>query len=278
MTPDEFQDVARFVKRRSGIALGPTKRVLATSKLKPVVARFGFKAVSNLVRELGAPGEALARDVIAALTTNETSFFRDPAVFEHFRSQIFPALFRARTKTRRVRIWCAAAATGQEAYSLAMIVEEFRPLLQDWTIEILASDIAADAIARAREGRYDQREAERGLPREMLVKYFRRQGCDWRIDKLIRSRVAFGVRNLIEPFADLGTFDAIFCRNVLIYFDAATKQSVLESLDAALAADGHLVLGSAETLMGFGTALEPVDGARGIYVKARPAMRRLATG
>jgi chemotaxis protein methyltransferase CheR len=275
MSPDEFHQVAAFMNRRSGIALSPGKRVLAASKLKPVAARFGFKAVPHLVRELAEAGPALARDVVSALTTNETSFFRDAAVFEHFRKQIFPALFHARNASRRVRIWCAAASTGQEPYSLAMIIEEFRPLLTGWTVEILASDIAGDAIARAREGRYDAHEMERGLPLAMQAKYFRREGAGWRIDKTVRGRVAFGIRNLIEPFADLGTFDAIFCRNALIYFDAAAKRDVLTRLQAVLAPDGHLVLGSAETLLGFGTAFSPVKGATGIYAR-REGARRLA--
>jgi chemotaxis protein methyltransferase CheR len=145
-------------------------------------------------------------------------------------------------------------------------------------VEILASDIATDAILRAREGRYDAHEVERGLPRDMLVKHFRRDEGDWLVDKHLRARVSFGIRNLIEPFADLGTFDVIFCRNVLIYFDAATKQNVLDRLHASLAGDGYLVLGSAETLMGFGTAFEPANGVWGVYAKGRPAVRRLAAG
>ena len=212
------------------------------------------------------------------MTTNETSFFRDKAVFEHFRHHIFPPLLLARLKTRRVRIWCAAASTGQEAYSVAMLIEEFRPLLKGWAVEILASDIAADAIARARDGVYDAHEAARGLSREMLMRHFCRDNDGWRVDKQLRSRVSFGVRNLVEPFADLGAFDVIFCRNVLIHFDDLAKRDVLKRLQGALAADGHLVLGANETLMGFGNAFAAVDGVRGVYVRTRPAMRRLAAG
>jgi chemotaxis protein methyltransferase CheR len=277
VTPEAFNALARFVKRRSGISLPPAKRALAARKLEPVVARFGFKATADLVDELAAPSTALARDVIAAMTTNDTSFFRDRAVFDHFRKEIFPALLNARADARRVRIWCAAASTGQEAYSLAMIVDEFHAVLKGWTVEILASDIAADAIARARDGRYGPHEVERGLSRDMLIKHFRPDNGDWRVDKALRGRVAFGVRNLSEPFADLGTFDLILCRNVLIYFDAPTKQGVLNRLHSALASDGYLVLGSAETLLGFGGAFEPA-GVKGIFANARPSLRRLAAG
>jgi len=278
MSPDEFHQLARFLKRRAGIMLGDGKRALAASKLNPVVARFGFKTIGDLIHELGSPGDALARDVIDALTTNETFFFRDKAVFDYFRCQIFPPLLHARLAQRRVRIWCAAASTGQEPYSVAMIVDEFRPLLKGWTIEILATDIAANAIARARNGMYGAGEVERGLPREMLIKHFRRDGEGWRLDPSLRRRVTFARRNLIEPFHDLGIFDVIFCRNLLIFFDTATKQNVLGRLQASLADDGHLILGSAETLMGFGAALEPASIARGIYAKARYVQRRLAAG
>ncbi len=275
MTPETFDALAGFVTRRSGIALNPAKRALAARKLEPVVARFGFQAVTDLVRELAAPGEALARDVVGALTTNETSFFRDPASFAYFRDAIFPTLMAARPVTNKLRIWCAAASTGQEAYSLAMLADAACTPFKDRTVEILASDIAADAITRAREGRYSNDELARGLTPELLSKYFRRDGDGWHVDKALRARVSFGVRNLIDPFVDLGTFDAVLCRNVLIYFDAATKQSVLERLHAALAPDGYLMLGSAETLMGFHAGFRPA-GVAGVFVKGRAPARRAA--
>jgi chemotaxis protein methyltransferase CheR len=276
MTPEAFDALAAFVRRRSGISLPPAKQPLASRKLKPVVARFGFRSAADLVTGLAAGGDALARDVIEALTTNDTSFFRDRAVFDHFRKEMFPALLNARASSRRVRIWCAAASTGQEAYSIAMIVDEFHAVLKGWSVEILASDIAPHAIRRARDGLYDAHEIERGLSRDMLVKHFRPEGDGWRVDKALRGRVSFGVRNLIAPFADLGTFDVILCRNVLIYFDAATKQAVLNRLHAALAPDGYLLLGSAETLMGFG-GFES-GAVRGVYARSGAPLRRLAAG
>jgi chemotaxis protein methyltransferase CheR len=276
MTPEEFAIVAAFLKRRAGIALGAEKRALATRRLEGVATRFGFLSVGALARELAAPTQVLARDAVEALTTNDTAFFRDRAVFDHFRQAMFPALLNARANPRRIRIWCAAASTGQEAYSLAMIVDEFHTVLAGWTVEILASDIAGHAVGRAREGLYDAREIERGLPRDMLIKHFRPEGDGWRVDKALRSRVAFGVRNLIEPFADLGTFDVILCRNVLIYFDAAAKQTVLTRLQGALAPDGYLVVGAAETLIGTGVAFERT-GIRGVFTPSRRS-HRLATG
>jgi chemotaxis protein methyltransferase CheR len=275
MTPHEFHALAQFVRGRAGIALDPAKRAMAAGKLRPVVARFGFRDVSELIREMPRAGAALGRDVVAALTTNETSFFRDRAVFDHIRREVFPALLGARAHTRRLRIWCNAVSTGQEAYSIAMIADEFHCVLRGWTVEILASDIAPDAILRAREGRYDAHEIARGLSRDMLVKHFRPGDGDWRVDKSLRARVSFGVRNLVEPFADLGVFDLILCRNVLIYFDAATKEGVLHRLSAALAPDGFLVLGAAETMLGFGGAFAP-QAVRGVYARARGTMRRRA--
>jgi chemotaxis protein methyltransferase CheR len=251
VTPDDFRALARFVKRRSGIVLGADKRALAASKLKQVTARFGFKSVSELIRELDAPGEALARDVVAALTTNETSFFRDPPVFQHLRAHILPALRRTRGPTRRIRIWCAAAATGQEPYSVAMLCDELAVQAHGCAVEIVASDIAPDAIARARDGLYAAEEIGRGLPDDMRDRYFRRHGNQFEAERVLRDAVRFEVRNLMLPFADLGAFDIIFCRNVLIYFDPPTKQNVLDRMRAALAPDGYLLLGSAETLLGF---------------------------
>src|SRR5262249_9556594 len=152
---------------------------------------------------------------IGALTTNETSFFRDPAIFDYFARHILPPLFHATRAVRRVRIWSAASSTGQEPYSIAMLVEDARAQTKGWIVEILGSDIAPDASARARAALYDDAEINRGVPAPVLERHFHRQGKEWRLDKAVRARVSFGLRNLIEPFADLGTFDIIFCRNVL---------------------------------------------------------------
>lgn len=271
LSRDEFHAIADFIRRRAGIVL--CKRELAGRKLKPVASRFGFRRGSELVRELRAPSEALSREVIAALTTNETSFFRDRKVFEHLRRNTLPRLLHARREEQRIRIWCAASSTGQEAYSVAMLVDEFRVPLADWKVEILGTDISEPALARAREGHYSAAEIERGLTRELFQKHFEKDRDGWRIAKDMREAVTFTTRNLIEPFAYLGTFDVILCRNALIYFAPETKQQVLARLGAQLAPDGFLVLGAAETIAGFLTPFEPVSGVAGVYNQAPAAVR-----
>ena len=208
------------------------------------------------------------------MTTNETSFFRDKVPFDQFRDVMLPALSAARRDDSRLRIWCSAASSGQEPYSLAMIIEA-TAYLAGWTIDLLASDINAEMIERAKEGLYSQFEVLRGLPIQMLARHFHHEGGEWRLSSSIRSRVQFEVFNLLDSFEPLGQFDVIFCRNVLIYFDQQTKHDVLGRLADALAPDGYLVLGAAETVrwVGQGTAA-PGQRARHLCEVRRSATAR----
>jgi len=275
LTAPDYAFLADFLRRRSGLSITSEKAYLIESRLKPIASRLGFTNASELVRGLRTADESLSRVVIDAMTTNDTSFFRDKAPFDQFQNVMLPALLSARREEARLRIWCSAASSGQEPYSLAMVLDAAR--LDGWTIDLVASDINAEMIERAREGLYSQFEVLRGLPIQMLARHFHNDGGEWRLSSSTRRRVQFHVFNLLDSFEQLGLFDVIFCRNVLMYFDQATKHDVLGRLENALAPDGYLVLGSAETVLGSGKGLEPLVSTRGIYVKAR-AQSRVAAG
>jgi chemotaxis protein methyltransferase CheR len=262
----DYEYFRKFLRERSGLVLSADKHYLLESRLLPVARRAGLASLAELVHRLrGNDCEALAAEVVEAMTTNESFFFRDKIPFEHFRDTIIPRLIAARNHRRRIRIWCAAASTGQEPYSLAMSIKEMGDRLSGWQIEIIATDISSEALRRARSGIYSQFEVQRGLPIMLLLKYFKQIGENWQIGPDIRAMVQFRVLNLISDFSRLGMFDLVFCRNVLIYFDQPTKISVLDRLAQNLDRDGYLVLGAAETVVGLTDSLKPVPDCRGLY-------------
>ena len=252
MGGEDFQCLAGLMKRACGIVLTPARAEQAKGRLKRLAERHGFPNVASLVAALRSGEEKLASAVIEAMTIRDTSFFRDQAVFKTLRNVELPRLHRARSPQRRLSLWSAACGTGQEPYSLAMLLADM-PQFEGWDIEILATDVSADAIAQARTGLYSQAEMQRGLPGAKL-EHFRREGSAWRVDFAIQSSVRFEVSNLLDGFAERGPFDVILCRNVLMYFDAATKADVLDRLSRVLACDGYLLLGSAETTLGTAAA------------------------
>src|SRR3984893_17104792 len=193
---------------------------------------------------------ALVTQVVEAMTTNETFFFRDKLPFDHFRDSIMPEILKARASRRSLRIWCAAGSTGQEPYSLAMCLKEMNAATSGWRIEILATDLSQEVLEKSKAGIYRQLEVQRGLPIQLLVKYFKQIGELWHIDPDIRAMVQHRQLNLLHDFSQLGAFDVIFCRNVLIYFDQETKSNIFRRLAKALEPDGFLVLGAAETVVG----------------------------
>jgi chemotaxis protein methyltransferase CheR len=245
----EFAYLAALLRQRSGLSLTSQKREFVTRRLQPLAERHGFSEWRALVEELRRGNEKLELAVVETLTTRDTGFFRDPKDFAAFRDSTLPKLMEARRASRRLWIWCAGSASGQEPYSIAMILDDLH-LFESWDIEILATDLSEEAISRGRLGRYSQAEVQRGLSPQMLAKYVRQDSHEWRIDDALRRRVQFRVHNLLHPFSHLGTFDVIFCRNVLMYFDFSTKEDVARRLCERLAADGHLVLGAAESLEG----------------------------
>lgn len=270
MTPAEFWNLAELVRRRSGLVLTPDKIRFAESKLAPILSRFGFRKSAELHEELAHPREELAQAVAEAMTVNDSSFFRDRVPFDHFRDAILPRLIEARAQQRRLRIWCSAIANGQEAYSLAMMLDEAGLTADDWKIELIATDFSAEAVARARAGVYSQYEVQRGLPIQLLVKYFTQEGENWRVIDRLRHAITFRTFNLLDHFGWLGMLDVVFCRNVLMYFDEHTKADVVHKISDALAADGFLVLGDTVGSVKLKPFFEQSQ-TRGIYVRPRAA-------
>ena len=266
MTPQSFEVFASVLRAGSGLAIGPDKGYLLETRLASLLRRESLSGLDALAERLRSPREAeLAREVVEAMTTNESFFFRDGKPFTHVRTQALPRLHAARPAGARMRIWSAAASTGQEAYSLAMLVTEARPWLGGREVEILGTDIAREALSRAREGTYTQFEIQRGLPMQMLVKYFRKDGNQWRIVDTIRNMASFREWNLLQDLRPLGQFDVVFCRNVLIYFDQVTKARVLDAVARQLAPDGLLYLGGAETVLGITDRFAPSGSEHGVY-------------
>ncbi|SCY04924.1 CheR family methyltransferase [Microvirga guangxiensis] len=272
MTELEFEALRAFLKARSGLALSTDKRYLVESRLAPVCTRFKIENLSILVREIkSGRSRALEDATIEAMTTNETFFFRDKAPFDLFQDVLLPRFIKERAASRRLRIWCAAASSGQEPYSLAMILKEASARMPGWQIDIVATDISNDVLEKARAGIYNQFEVQRGLPVRLLVKYFAQKGEQWQIAPEIRSMVDFRYLNLIEDFSRLGQFDIVYCRNVLIYFDIQMKANVLRRIAQQMAPDGSLVLGASETILGITEALTLDPAYRGLYAKSGTA-------
>ncbi|MEH3147016.1 MAG: protein-glutamate O-methyltransferase CheR [Methylobacterium frigidaeris] len=272
MTETEFEFLRVFLKQRSGLALTAEKHYLLESRLLPVCRRFKLNGLGDLVTALRTAREgAVERAVVEAMTTNETFFFRDRAPFDLFRDVLLPQALAARAPQRRLRIWCAAASSGQEPYSLAMLLAEAAPRLAGWRVEIVATDLSTEVLEKARLGLYNQFEIQRGLPVQLMLKHFEQVGEMWRISSALRQMVDFRPLNLLQPFEHLGSFDIIYCRNVLIYFDTATKADVLRRIADLLAPDGAVLLGAAETVIGITEALTPDPENRGLYRLGRPA-------
>lgn len=250
-TAESYRYLQDLVYRRSAIVIDETKEYLVESRLVPIAQKEGLHSVEELVQRMRSkPSTVLVTQVVEAMTTNETSFFRDVHPFETLKNFLVPTLTKERaTTTRKLRIWCAAASTGQEPYSIAMLIREHFPLLAGWDVQIIATDINATVLARAREATYRQFEVNRGLPATYLVKYFERVGTDWRLKPSIVDMVSFRELNLLETWPFHEKQDIVFMRNVLIYFDVQTKRGILSRVRQILAQDGSLVLGGAETTM-----------------------------
>jgi chemotaxis protein methyltransferase CheR len=267
MNRDDFDMICRLLRQRSGLVLSPDKAYLMESRLLPVARKWklagGFEDLVKSIRT--KPDEALIRDVVEAMTTNESFFFRDIKPFDQFKELVLPAMLKNRTGQRRLRIWSAACSSGQEPYSLAMILSEMAAQLAGWTIEIVATDLSSEILGRAKEGVYSQFEVQRGLPVTLLVKYFVQSGDRWQISPKIRSMVDYREFNLLTDPTVLGRFDVVYCRNVLIYFDQETKAKVLDRVANLMPEDGFLFLGGAETVLGLTERFKLINGQRGVY-------------
>lgn len=279
ITQTEFDVVRTLIRAEAGIVLEQGKEYLVEARLSPLARREGLGSTSALIAKLGPIRGDLHTKVVEAMTTNETIFFRDIEPFEVLRKDVLPAIMDARRSTRRLQIWCGASSTGQEPYSIAMTLLEI-PELASWTIDILATDISTEVLARARSGRYSQLEVNRGLPAPYLVKHFEKQGLEWQISQRLRGMVRFEFLNLMKPLPPMASPDIVFLRNVLIYFDPADKSAILTRIRNVMRPDGFLFLGAAETTRNLDERFQRLPfsktGCYRITADAQPALGLLA--
>jgi len=275
VTPLDYEYLRKILKDHSGLDLSADKQYLIESRLLPLSRKSGLSGIGDLVQKMKGGSAVVTAQVVEAMTTNETFFFRDKVPFDHFRNSIMPELLRTRASRRSIRIWCAAGSTGQEPYSLAMCLKEMGAVIAGWRVEIIATDLSQEVLEKSKAGLYSQFEVQRGLPIQMLVKYFKQTGEFWQINADIRAMVQHRQLNLLHDFSQLGVFDVIFCRNVLIYFDQDTKIGIFNRLARATEPEGFLVLGAAETVVGLTETFKPAPDRRGLYrpnvVRAAPA-------
>ncbi|BCJ43134.1 chemotaxis protein CheR [Actinoplanes ianthinogenes] len=267
----EFTFVANLVRREASIVLAPGKEYLVEARLIPVARAVGAPNVNDFIADLQKrPNPQHQRKIIDALTTNETSFFRDREPFSALTDVVLPELIKSRASARKLRFWSAASSSGQEAYSLAITLQEALPA--GWSFEIQGTDISTAMVERAQKAEYSQVEVNRGLPATQLVQYFERAGAHWRVIPALRKNVSFKHMSLTAPFPPMQPFDVIFLRNVLIYFDVATKRQVLQNAAKILRPDGWLFLGAAETTIGIDDNYERVAAGRTSAYRVRNAV------
>jgi len=260
----DFTYVSTMVRSDAGLVLENGKEYLVEARLRPLIAEAGLTSVQDFILRLKTPGAgALRRRVVEAMTTNETSFFRDMHPFETLRKAILPRLIESRRDERRLNIWSAACSTGQEPYTIAMIIREYFPELSGWSCRIIATDISREVLARAQAGRFSQLEVNRGMPVQFLSRYFVRDKFDWELRKDIRAMVEFSEMNLMRTWPPMPRFDIVFLRNVLIYFDIATKRRIFDGMRRQLRHDGYLLLGNCETTLGVHDGFERQPEDRG---------------
>jgi chemotaxis protein methyltransferase CheR len=246
LSPTNYAFLRQYIQRESGIALAEDKMYLVTSRLTPILREERLGSLDELCTKLRvAPSSSLRRKVIESMTTHETLFFRDPAIFDALRTEFLPEMAKLRESTKTLRIWSAACSSGQEPYTLAMVLLEAG--FRDWNIEILGTDLSSRILERAAAGRYLQIEVNRGLPASLLVKYFMRAGLDWQLKDEVRRMVRFAPFDLRQPMRSMGLFDLVLCRNVLIYFDMEARKSILSGIASVLNPGGYLLLGASET-------------------------------
>jgi chemotaxis protein methyltransferase CheR len=272
VTPPDYEYLRRLLRDHSGLDLSADKQYLIESRLLPLARKASLAGITELVQKMKSGSASLITQVVEAMTTNETFFFRDKVPFDHFRDSIMPEILQARAGRKNIRIWCAAGSTGQEPYSLAMCLKEMSSALAGWRVEILATDLSQEVLEKSKAGIYSQFEVQRGLPIQMLVKYFKQTGEFWQVNADIRAMVQHRQLNLLHDFSQLGVFDVIFCRNVLIYFDQDTKINIFNRLVKVMEPDGFLVLGAAETVVGLTDVFKPFPDRRGLY---RPSGARV---
>lgn len=256
----DFQFVSTLVRQRSAIVLEPEKSYLLEARLTPLARAEGFASLDALVAQMRAqPFNGLHRKVVEAMTTNETSFFRDLHPFDALRKVVLPEVLKQRQASRTLNVWCAACSSGQEPYTVMMTLLEHFPQLATWQVRLLGTDLSSEMVGRSRTGRYGQIEVNRGLPANLLVKYFEKKGIEWQVKPDVQRYCEFKEMNLIEPWGPLPQMDVVFLRNVLIYFDVETKRQILGNVRKVLQPWGYLFLGGAETTINLGDTFERVQ-------------------
>ncbi|MBZ4193223.1 MAG: protein-glutamate O-methyltransferase CheR [Candidatus Contendobacter sp.] len=274
ISPRDITYIRDLVRRHSAIVLEPDKAYLIETRLAPLAQQAGFASLQDLIAALRThPASGLLPRVMEAITTHETSFFRDLHPFDALKKQILPDLLAKRRPDQNLTMWCAACSSGQEPFSIAMLLHESFPALVRGRLRIIATDLSSAILARAREGLYSQIEVNRGLPAALLTKHFDKQGLHWRIKSDIRRMVEFQQSNLAEPWPPMPPMDMIFMRNVLIYFGLETKKSILARIRSILKPDGYLFLGTSETTLNLDAAFEPVPMGKTVCYKLRSAKK-----
>jgi len=270
MSPEEITVLTELVRRRSGVVVDPDKAYLVESRLAPVARREGFASIREMIHAIAQRREErLIWAAVEAMASSETTFFRDRVAFEQFRNDILPVLARL---GRPIRICSLGCATGQEPYSIAMLIEQERDHLPTLKADILACDLSEACLEKAQSGLYTQFEVQRGLPSRLLIKHFERIDEAWALSPRIRQMVRWRRLNLMNDLRNLGQFDAIFCRNVLSSFSEDVRKRVLEQIALAMPDEGFLMLGVSETVMGVTEAFRPLAEHRGLY-RRNPAYR-----
>jgi len=260
LSPAHFQYVSMLVRQKSAIVLEIEKSYLLEARLTPLARAEGYASLDAMVAQMRAqPLNGLHRRVVEAMTTNETSFYRDLHPFEALKTVVIPDVMKHRGSERRLNIWCAACSSGQEPYTVAMTLMEHFPQLASWTVKITATDLSGEMVAKSRTGKYGQIEVNRGLPAHLLVKYFEKKGMEWQVKPEVQRWCEFRELNLIEPWGALPTMDVVFLRNVLIYFDIETNRAILGNVRKVLQPWGYLYLGGAETTINLGEVFERVQ-------------------
>ncbi|MFZ4762050.1 MAG: CheR family methyltransferase [Alphaproteobacteria bacterium] len=269
MNKADYDYLAQYLHESSGLVLTEDKSYLIESRLLPVIRRHNLATLEEMVQKIRSrQNHNLMRDVTEAMTTNESSFFRDLKPFDLFKDVMLPYFLQARNTTKRIRIWSGASSSGQEAYSMAILLKEQEEKLRGWNIEIIGTDLSSEMVERAKSGIYTQFEVQRGMPVHLIIKYFKQAGDRWQIAPEIRAMAQFKTCNLLQDLSWLGSFDIIFLRNVLIYFDQPTKSKVLDHVSRIMASDSMMLLGGAETVLGINNNFRSHEKHHNIYMRA----------
>lgn len=270
--PEDFALIAKLVRDECGLILEPGKEYLVRARLTPLAHKHGADSLRALIGRLRTPVRSpLVTEVVEAMVTTETSFFRDVHPFEALRHDVLPRLIERRRNVRRLNVWCAASSSGQEPYSFALLLKEFFPELDTWYVNLTATDVSQEMLQRSRAGRYSQIEVNRGLPTHLLLKWFRQEGVTWQLDERVRGAITFSQLNLTTPWPAMPSWDLILMRNVMIYFDVEVKKTILGRAARVLSPDGYLLLGGTETTLNLDDSYQRVESQKSVFYQLKSA-------